>query len=101
MIYIVFGKTGEYSDRSEWLVAAYTEEADAKLHVEKATEYANAWHAFSKSDEFMDLEWVDRQDREKAANPMDSAFSCDYTGTQYWYSPIELQTKFAAPEVIQ
>lgn len=29
MIYIVSGETGEYSDREEWLVRAFTKEADA------------------------------------------------------------------------
>ena len=33
-IYIVYGSTGEYSDRSEWPVAAYMDETLARTHRE-------------------------------------------------------------------
>lgn len=38
-VYLVCGSTGEFSDRTQWNIAAYPEEAMACLHVEKA----NAW----------------------------------------------------------
>ena len=36
-IYVVMGTCGEYSDRTEWPVAAYTDEGLAKDHVKAAT----------------------------------------------------------------
>lgn len=36
-VYVVMGTTGEYSDRDEWAVCAYTSEDSAKTHVERAT----------------------------------------------------------------
>ena len=92
-IYVITGTTGEYSDRSEWLVTAYTKEDDAKKHVEEATKYAEAWHA---------LTWEQRDGKnEKTANPMDPCFSHDYTGTEYYYTEVDLQKKFKAPEPLQ
>jgi hypothetical protein len=35
-LYVVMGENGEYSDREEWLVAAYLDEAKAKAHVMRA-----------------------------------------------------------------
>ena len=46
-IYIVFGTSGEYSDRSEWAVAAYEVEANAEAHVTAAKKWlqenVNLW----------------------------------------------------------
>jgi len=39
-IYVVMGTTGEYSDRSEWLVIAYFDEEKAKQHVTLARQEA-------------------------------------------------------------
>lgn len=101
-IFVVFGKTGEYSDRSEWAVIAYTSEDDAKAHVLKATEYAKAWLAHTQSEEFIDQWWTpEAAEKLKAANPMDPSFSMEYTGTEYYYAPIELRKKFTTPEPIQ
>jgi hypothetical protein len=102
-IYVVFGQCGEYSDRLEWPVTAYTREEDAKEHVLKATEYADAWHKLSRSDEWIDssIPWDERERREKTANPLDPEFQTDYTGTRYSYGKITLQERFVAPEVVQ
>ena len=35
-VYVVMGTSGDYSDRREWVVCAYTDEALAKQHVELA-----------------------------------------------------------------
>lgn len=99
-IYIVGGSTGEYSDRSEWVVCAYTNESDAQAHVTKATEYAKAWEAFLKTDECIDMDWSDKEAAMKKANPVDPAFDCDYTGTRYTYWAVELLDGFTTPERI-
>jgi hypothetical protein len=36
-VYIVEGRDGEYEDRREWIVAAYSREELAKKHRDKAT----------------------------------------------------------------
>jgi hypothetical protein len=99
--YVVMGRTGEYSDRSEWAVCAYTKEDDAKAHMAKAQEYSDAWKAFKDTQEYVDLNWNEANERIKSANPMDPEFSCDYTGTDYWFVELELREAFTAPEVIQ
>jgi hypothetical protein len=97
-IYVVIGQTGEYSDRSEWVVAAYRSEEDAKAHVVAATANADAWHAFAQSCEGMDMEWSEQNERKKSANPLDPFFECDYTGTRYTYQPVDLWEKFVGSD---
>ena len=36
-VWVVMGTTGEYSDRNEWPVRAFFDEAAAQEHIEKAT----------------------------------------------------------------
>lgn len=100
-VFVVFGKTGEYSDRSEWPVCAYSSEDDAKTHVTKAQEYSDAWRARTQQDDWLDIDFEEQERALKAANPMDPCFSSDYIGTEYWYSPLELKERFTAPEVLQ
>ena len=89
-VYIVCGTTGEYSDRSEWIVAAYAREADAKEHVLRAKEYADAWLK-SYQDKYIGV---------AVKSPLDSRFRCDYIGTDYWYEELEVKGKFTAPETV-
>ena len=44
-IYVVMGMEGEYSDRSEWTVAAYLDQEKAKQHVTSVETAARAWEA--------------------------------------------------------
>jgi hypothetical protein len=93
-IYVVIGTTGEYSDRSEWLVSAYYSEDDAKQHVLRADEYAKtimSSMAHNSYDERMEA---------RKNNPLDPSFDMDYTGTNYAYQELELKDKFIAPEVL-
>jgi len=90
-IWIVYGSTGEYSDRVEWAVMAYTDELKARVHVENCTAwfreygpYANLaprepkWAAY--------IRWNDQ----KLANPYDPNMSVDYTGTRWYLDEVEL-----------
>lgn len=38
-VYLVMGSTGEYSDRTEWCVAVYTNREQAELHAKLAYEH--------------------------------------------------------------
>lgn len=77
-IYLVTGETGEYSDRCNWIVASYTTEEQAKLHVELATEAAKEavekakyrWHVKS--------------------TPYDLHISIDYNGVKYECVEVEV-----------
>lgn len=82
-IFIVMGRTGEYSDSREWVVCAFVSEAEAKDYVDKCSKMA---------DELM----VRRGSRysynfEPDLNPLDPYFQMDYTGTSYWAEPTELK----------
>jgi hypothetical protein len=67
-VYIVMGSNGEYSDRDEWMVAAYLGEAKANEHAQAANVALSTFEALS-SDERDELagdclsEWI---------NPLDS-----------------------------
>lgn len=70
--YIVHGKTDEYSDRCEWLVAAYSTKEQAEAHCKLAQEWVDK------------LDYYDYENPLKAEhNPYDPGCSLDYTGTQY------------------
>ena len=89
-IFVVNGTTGEYSDRTEWLVAAYTREEDAWKHVEKATEYVQAWRSTHT-----------RYETRCPPGPFDPNLQMDYTGTDYTYFEIELREEFVSVETLQ
>ncbi len=79
-IYVVIGYTGEYSDRTEWLVKAFNSEDAAKEHVLSATKRAKEIEATRE----------DRYRSPKAANEFDPLMQMDYTGTYYNYESVEL-----------
>ena len=83
-IYVVMGRTGEYSDRSEWGVVAFKNEEAAKQHVEKATHRAKELEATKPS------QWEDLQAHLKK-NEFDPNMELDYTGTSYYYMAVELR----------
>ena len=80
-IYVVHGRTGEYSDRTEWVVAAYTDEASARQHIEAATKRANELQVLAEKDGRGNI---------ILDNDFDKGMGMDYTGTSYWYCEIEL-----------
>ena len=81
-IYVVTGKTGEYSDRREWFVKAFVSEKRAAELVElagaRARELAvTGWRS-----------WDD--DFPKQPNKHDPNMDMDYNGTHYVLDEIEL-----------
>ena len=80
-VYVVVGSTGEYSDRSEWYVAAYFDEELAKEHVMLADEKGRELFA-------SDNTWKGRIEM-KGKNPWDpDGQSPDYTGWTYYYESV-------------
>lgn len=85
-IFIVFGTTGEYSDRTEWPVKAFRDEQRAKDFVELLTSksreiYSEDNHSFKY--------WSEVAKHSKI--PEDPNFRLDYTGTSYYYVSTQLE----------
>ena len=79
-IYVVMGTTGKYSDRTEWLVAAYSNEKEAQKHIELATEKANEEFEKYRKDVY----------KYDPKNEYDKGMAMDYTGTRYFLEESEL-----------
>jgi hypothetical protein len=80
-IYVVFGRTGEYSDAQEWTVCAFRNEEKAKELVENATRRAKEIEVSRPSDYHNPI----------GGNEYDPHMLMDYTGTTYTYGPVELR----------
>lgn len=87
MIYVVVGETGEYSDRTEWLVAAFDTEEAAKARVIKATDRARELEQWTDLDD-QPCRYSDAAD--KPTNQYDTKMRMAYTGTVYHYSAVPL-----------
>ena len=84
-VFVVMGTTGEYSDRNEWAVMAYLDEAQAQEHVVNADRRAKELFATRQ----------DHYSIEKGANEFDPDMSMDYTGTSYFIYRVPLAKKKA------
>ncbi len=84
-VFVVMGTTGEYSERNEWAVMAYLDEAAAQEHVVNADRRAKELFATRQ----------DLYSIEKGANEFDPDMSMDYTGTSYFIYTVPLAKKKA------
>lgn len=88
-IFVIEGRTGEYSDRVEWSVAAYLrkEDADAYLAQLEAWLLENKVHAELEGQGRL-IGYQSRLRRLLAYNkltcPLDPNFQSDYTGVEYY-----------------
>lgn len=87
MIYILRGKTGEYSDRNEWTVAVYRSQKLAEDHMRAA---------YLRYQEFADTSG----DRPRAyrlfMGALDPEGNCDYNGTEYEIEALIISTRAPA-----
>lgn len=81
-IFVVIGSTGEYSDRSEWCVAAVETEDAAKRYVAALDVQYQSIPQHMRDDRW------DHEDEIKAIMTLDPEFSMDYTGTRYHYHAV-------------
>lgn len=106
-LWVVVASSGKYSDRSTWCVAIYGDEESAKLHVERATQYAKLltqlmddWYKCDKWDELDPVR--NRIFGIIAGNPLDprvldggSVVSeipwVVHGGLRYWYESVALR----------
>lgn len=84
-VFVVMGSTGEYSDRLEWAVMAYLDEAAAQEHVINAERRAKEIFALRKG-------W---RMPEGVKNEFDLNMDMDYTGTSYFIYTVPLASKRA------
>lgn len=80
-IFLVMGSTGEYSDRYEWPVGAYLNEAAAREHADLAAFEAKRLHK-SKQSKYASVE--------EGANKYDPTMNMSYTGTDYYVMTTEM-----------
>ncbi len=73
MVYVVQGTTGEYSNRSDWIVCGYKSEDMANEHARKA---------MLRAKEIQDSK-NGRYAEPKEVNEFDPDMQMDYTGTEY------------------
>lgn len=80
-VFVVMGATGEYSDHSEWPIAAYLDEATAQTHVQLAQSRANEIRTWrnEKGQEAYLLPYAERP-----RNEYDYDMQSDYSGTMYY-----------------
>lgn len=90
--FVVHGSTGEYSDRYEWSVAVVPTEEDARRYVAAL----QAQYQLIAPSMFQ-CRWDD-EDKMKAIMSLDPGFSCDYTGTRYFYGCVQFLSGAALDE---
>ena len=79
-IWIVEGTTGEYSDRTDWVVCAYKSKKKAEDHVFNAMRRGKEIEKSRES----------RYRVAEGANEFDPKMRMDYTGTEYYTVECEL-----------
>ena len=96
-IYILQGTTGEYSDRTDWIVRAYTDEAKAiGAQMDVTDALARLWKLMEEKDihyyDLYDHESLDSETKElyQQVSDIDPKFQMDYTGTSWWVKECEL-----------
>ena len=84
IIYLLHGSTGEYSDRTDWVVRGYVDKATADLDCSNANTQAAQY--FNTCDRYPSYE--EEISRDKALRDeillVDPEAQFDYTGSTYW-----------------
>ena len=86
-VFVVFGQTGEYSDRIDWAVRGFFSRQKAEAFEFACTQAAKKWFDARAVDDplFCDDEAL------RSAVPGDPEFRCDYTGTDYYMIEVEVE----------
>ena len=82
-IYVVEGNCGEYSDRCNWLVKAFSKEKDA-IEFRDKLESLMEKHGFKTGSKYSNT--IGRDE----VKELDPQFQQDYTGTHYALHTLEL-----------
>lgn len=95
-IFVVMGTTGEYSDRTEWPVLAFTDKTAAeKLVVQASRRAAEIHNQPSNGLSYrVDLAMAEaRGERLEPLNEFDPEMQMDYTGTFYEILEVDLVSR--------
>ena len=87
-IYIVMGYTGEYSSRSEWMVAAYFDKGLAESRAASCDRVASEAHA--KCGRYGGGNWSKDPELAPRIEAVDPHMEIDYTGTSYAVSEVDI-----------
>lgn len=92
-VFVLVGATGEYSDRSDWYVAAYLDKAQAERHQRQLEEYVSrAGVAMNeKSNLRLDYEERDAFLARPETKAIDPQMRIDYTGVAYFLVAVPLR----------
>lgn len=93
-IYVVMGSTGEYSDRSEWAVAAVEGKDGAEQYVKALQRQYESIPPKLKRDRWSNSERI------KAIMTLDPCFDEDYTGTHWFLHEVPLVETAAIAETL-
>lgn len=89
-VYVIHGYTGEYSDRGEWIVAAYLDRAEAEKHLKALEDFCIRNHVLGmRSRDSRDRDLI----RDELRANLDPLADIDYTGVDYDLSEIEIREK--------
>lgn len=88
-VYVVRGSSGEWSERSEWIVAAYLDHEMAKRHVILATEEVRAHSAMVSAA----IRKHGPLPLPEGAYPKFEKFYSPFDGDEFWCSTVELLDK--------
>lgn len=83
-IFVVYGSTGEWSDKRTWSVCAFCAENKAMEMVDALTRRLNTFGIAPKT---YSIDYADNL--KKHMNSLDKYFDHDYNGTRYWYEPVD------------
>jgi len=102
-VYVVQGTTGQYSDRFDWIVKAFRTKEEADKFQQDITDVIEQLWKFSKKHDvdyyyFSDIDDLEASPEVKKTiasfyedvTKLDPKFQCDYTGTSYWVTEVEL-----------
>lgn len=92
--WLVIGGTGEYSDRSDWYVAIFFDEAQANAYCQKLEDWCRAQKVHVSTRDVLAY-----TERSELRCPLDPRFSCDYTGTEYFVRPVAVGESGIAAEI--
>ena len=99
-VYILQGSTGEYSDRTDWIVAAYPNIDNATTAQQILTDLFNKMWKYMEEN---DVHYRDLMDGDTGTVPpyvadiwnhikqIDPRCMLDYTGTTWWVKEVELR----------
>ena len=90
-IWMVGGTTGEYSDRTEWVVDAWRSEAAAQARVVELKRFMQEIGCGRDRDDYLRGGWQEREKRDEEMRKHDPGFQQDYTGVEYYICELELK----------